>query len=45
MGTSKDDPFSFFRIMMIFIFPKIARILNIPFINIEASEFIVGVIR
>jgi len=43
MGTT--DPTRFARTLLIFIFPKIAKLLNIPFINVEATDFIVGVIK
>jgi hypothetical protein len=45
MGNAKDDPYGMIRTMMIMVFPKIAKLLNIPFINIEATDFIVGIIR
>jgi hypothetical protein len=45
MGNVKDDPYGNIRTMMIIVFPKVAKMLNIPFINIEATDFIVGIIR
>ena len=45
MGTSKEDPFGFLRTVMIIALPQIAKVLNIPFINVEATDFIVNIIR
>ena len=45
MGANNSDPFGMLRVMFIILFPKIAKFLDIPFTNIEASEFIVQVTR
>ena len=43
MGTK--DRYRFLRTILIFVFPKISKIFDIPFIDAEASDFIVNVIR
>ena len=43
MGST--DKYAFARTLMIFIFPKIAKLLNISFLNVEATDFIVNIIR
>ena len=43
MGTT--DPYRFARTALIFLFPQIAKLFNVPVINAEATDFLVNIIR
>ena len=43
MGTT--DPYRFARTALIFLFPQIAKLFNVPVINGEATDFLVSIIR
>jgi hypothetical protein len=45
MGANNSDPYGMLRLMFIIAFPKIAKYLDVPFINKEATEFFVQIIR
>jgi hypothetical protein len=40
-----DDPLRMVRMMVIILFPKIAKFFKVPFINVEATDYIVSVIK
>ena len=45
MGANNSDPLGIVRVLFAMGFPKLAKLLDIPFGNREAIEFFVQIIR
>jgi hypothetical protein len=45
MGSNNADPWGMARVLFLIAFPKIAKYLDMAFVNPEATEFIVQIIR
>ena len=45
MGANNSDPLGIVRVLFAMSFPKLAKLLDIPFGNREAIEFFVQIIR
>ncbi len=45
MGAKNSDPFGMLRLVFMIAFPKLAKYMDIAFINKEAMDFLAQIVR